>query len=107
MGGGCWELDSKKENHPTGYRYQDEQAYVSLDDDDDDGIEFVIVDVPVKEKDMYSEYEILILDDALLTETMLINLTMVQRKLNTKMALNLIWLRLYCDLWQNQRILIV
>jgi hypothetical protein len=67
-GWGCWKLYSKKEKRPNGYRYQGKQAYLSLDDEDDNGIECVTVYVTVKEKEMYTEYEILILDDAMLTE---------------------------------------
>jgi hypothetical protein len=66
--GGFWELEANRDIRPNGYRNQGEQVNVSIDNADDEGIEFVLVAVPVLDKPVSHEYEVLKLEDAVLTD---------------------------------------
>jgi hypothetical protein len=57
-----------RDRHPSGYHNQGEQANVSIDNADDEGIEFVMVTVPVLDRTVSREYEVTKLKDAVLTD---------------------------------------
>jgi hypothetical protein len=63
-------LESNKEKRPNGYLAQGGQDNVSLDDDDDDGIEFefVMCGLAVPNNDMCAEFEELTLDGVVTTD---------------------------------------
>jgi hypothetical protein len=65
--GGCWELETNRDTHRNGYRNQGEKANLSIDNADDKGIEFVMVTVSVLDRTVLREYEVLKLEDALIT----------------------------------------
>jgi hypothetical protein len=66
--GGCWELENNRDRLPNRYRDQGEHANVSIDNDDDKGIEFIMLAVPVLDRTMMYEYEELKIEDAVLTD---------------------------------------
>jgi hypothetical protein len=61
-------LDPNKEKRPNGYRAQGGQYNVSLDEDDDDGIEFVMCGLDVPNNDACTEFEELTLDGVVITD---------------------------------------
>jgi hypothetical protein len=66
--GDCWELETNKDILPNGYHIQGEQANVAIENADDEGIKFAMVAVHVLNKTVLQEYEVLKLEDAVLTE---------------------------------------